>query len=84
MPSSKRMTEMLRALRVANPSLNLRAMRRGALQTMALGGTPAEVLMSYSGHTNVATLKRYLDWGRLLGTAATAGAEAARPLAGSH
>ena len=81
-PMNKRMPRLLAALRTANPSLNLRAMRRGSLQTMALAGTPADVLMTYSGHTNVGTLKRYLDWGRLFGAEAAAGQAAARLLAG--
>jgi integrase len=81
-PLNKRMPALLNALRQARPELNLRAMRRGALQTMALAGVDAETLMEFSGHTNVMTLKRYLDWGRLHGQAAAAGQAAARLLAG--
>jgi integrase len=52
---------MRAALRMSNPTLNTRAIRRGALQTMAKAGVPTETLMMFSGHTNVETLKRYLD-----------------------
>ena len=58
---------LLRALRVAHPNLSMRAMRRGSLQAMALAGATAETLMSFSGHSQEKTLKRYLDWGRLFG-----------------
>ena len=81
-PLPKRMPALLSAIRAADPELNLRAMRRGALQTMALAGVSAETLMTFSGHTNDKTLKRYLDWGRLFGAAETAGRAAARHLAG--
>jgi integrase len=74
---------MRAALRMANVSLNTRAIRRGALQTMASQGVPTETLMTFSGHTNVETLKRYLDYGRHLGSAQTAGQQAATLLAGS-
>jgi hypothetical protein len=38
-------------------------MRRGALVTMALAGTPVEVLLHLSGHTSVKSLRRYLGYG---------------------
>jgi integrase len=74
---------MRAALRMSNPTLNTRAIRRGALQTMAKAGVPTETLMMFSGHTNVETLKRYLDYGRHLGTAKVAGQQAATLLAHS-
>ena len=46
--------------------LSTRAIRRGALQAMALKKVPIPALMKFSGHTNETTLKRYLDWGRTL------------------
>ncbi len=52
------------ALRRVHPALEQRSLRRGALQTLALSpGITDEVLMLYSGHTQVATLRRYLSWG---------------------
>ena len=74
---------MRQALRIADPSLNTRAIRRGALQAMAQKGIPPETLMTYSGHTNINTLKRYLDWGRHLGQEITNAKEASTLLAPS-
>jgi integrase len=53
------------ALRRAHPELEQRSLRRGALQTLscAPGITDAQ-LMEFSGHTQVATLRRYLNWGK--------------------
>ena len=50
------------ALRKVDAALEQRSIRRGALQTMALNGTSEETLMRFSGHTQVATLRRYLNW----------------------
>jgi len=47
---------MRQALRIANPDLNTRAMRRGALQTMANNNVPPDTLMTFSGHTNIETV----------------------------
>ena len=69
---------MRTALRLASPTLNTRAIRRGSLQAMAMQGVPPETLMTFSGHTNVETLKRYLDYGRLLGTQIQSGQAAAK------
>jgi hypothetical protein len=67
-------------LRAASPNtaqpLTTRAIRRGALQTMAKNGVPVETLLTFSGHTNVNTLKRYLNFGRIL-SVEEAGAQAA-------
>lgn len=52
------------ALRVVDKELEQRSIRRGALQLMALNGTPTTTLMRYSGHTRESTLLRYLDWGK--------------------
>jgi hypothetical protein len=32
---------------------------------MALAGTAEDTLMLFSGHTTVATLRRYLNWGMI-------------------
>lgn len=50
------------ALRKVDKSLEQRSIRRGALQTMAQNGASEETLMRFSGHTQVATLRRYLNW----------------------
>jgi integrase len=52
------------ALRTADPELELRSIRRGALHALAAAGVEEETLMLYSGHTAVRTLRRYLNWGR--------------------
>lgn len=62
-PFQHRNGVLLRALRVAHPSLNMRAMRRGSLQTMAAAGVPVETLMTRAGHTNTRTTLRYLNFG---------------------
>jgi integrase len=52
------------ALRRVHPALEQRSLRRGALQALARSpGITDEVLMLFSGHTQVATLRRYLSWG---------------------
>jgi hypothetical protein len=71
---------MLAAVRRAEPSLNMRAVRRGALQCLAINGTDIETLLQFSGHSSERTLKRYLDWGRLFGSGAERGAAAAQAL----
>jgi integrase len=53
-----------RSLRAAHPALEQRSLRRGALQVMAACGVDEATLLTYSGHTNVTMLRRYLDWGR--------------------
>jgi hypothetical protein len=41
-----------------------RSLRRGALQSLAqLEDMSDEILLSFSGHTNLCTLRRYLNWG---------------------
>lgn len=67
---------VLAALRARNLTLEVRSLRRGALQTLALT-TPEDLLLNFSGHTNVKTLRRYLGWGRILGTVAQATTRAA-------
>jgi integrase len=59
-----RHARLLAAVRRVDPKLNLRAMRRGALQAMAQKGHDAATLMQFSGHKSQDTLMRYLDQGR--------------------
>jgi hypothetical protein len=58
--------DLVGALRLVNPTFESRSIRRGALQHMARTGTPASVLMSFSGHGTVAMLKTCLGFGTLL------------------
>ena len=51
------------ALRVVDPAMGVRAIRRGSLQTMARSHVTEEDLLIFSGHTNTTTLNRYLGWG---------------------
>lgn len=55
--------KMLPFFRLVDPLLEARSIRRGSLQCLAQAGTPTEVLLMYSGHTNAKTLFRYLNWG---------------------
>jgi hypothetical protein len=57
--------DILIALRRIDPSYENRSLRRGALQSLANSGTSEEVLLLFSGHTNVITLRRYLQWGAI-------------------
>jgi integrase len=57
--------EIRAALRCANPGLELRSVRRGSLQTMSAQGTSEATLILFSGHTNVAMLRRYLGFGKV-------------------
>jgi len=52
------------AMRTAHPSLEQRSLRRGALQTLSCAPHITDnLLMEFSGHTCVKTLRRYLSWG---------------------
>jgi integrase len=52
------------ALKRVDADLEQRSIRRGALQHMATEDeTSEEILMMFSGHRRVETLRRYLDWG---------------------
>jgi hypothetical protein len=65
------------AFRRANPVFESRGLRRGALQTLARSGIPLDLLMLNSGHKQVSTLYRYLNWGQVSsGTAAAAAGHA--------
>lgn len=52
----------MKHLKTIDRDLTQRSSRRGALQYLARSMTAVQ-LMAYSGHTNVATLRRYLMWG---------------------
>lgn len=45
--------------------LTLLSIRRGGLQVMACSGLSEAALLHHSRHTNVETLHRYLEWGKL-------------------
>jgi integrase len=54
------------ALRRIDPLLEQRSLRRGSLQCLArVGQLPPEKMILFSGHSNVAMLMRYLDFGML-------------------
>lgn len=60
----QRLANQLRqALRQQMPHAELRSIRRGALIQMAEAGTPANVLLHFSGHASEQMLMRYLGWG---------------------
>mgnify|MGYP001573383159 FL=1 len=50
-------------LREIRPRLQGRSLRRGSLQCLAAAGVPTETLLAFSGHTQLETLLRYLDFG---------------------
>jgi integrase len=54
---------LLAALRATNAAYEQRSLRRGSLQTLSAQGVPEATLMEFSGHTNVRTLRRYLNYG---------------------
>lgn len=60
--------DMKSALRSANnePRLENRSLRRGSLQTMAAAGATTQMLLACSGHSSVKSLKRYLNFGRVM------------------
>lgn len=56
--------EVKLALRRVDQRLEQRSLRRGAIQTLAAQpGMTNEVLLAYTGHTSLASLFRYLNWG---------------------
>lgn len=68
------------ALRHIDPELEQRSIRRGALQAMALCDVDEETLMRYSGHTQVSTLRRYLNWNAMNSKVQKEMTEAGKPL----
>jgi integrase len=65
-PLHRRTATMLASIRVADPGLNMRAMRRGSLQALSSGvdttGATLEEVQEAAGHTNPRTTQRYLEW----------------------
>jgi hypothetical protein len=57
--------EVLLSLRLADPTLSCRSVRRGAAQALAASGTPEEVIMKMTGHKCLTTLHRYLNWDQI-------------------
>ena len=69
------------ALRTANPTFTVRALRRGALQAMAESGVPDATLLYFSGHKRLDTLWNYLNWSAASADKAKRAREAAVHLA---
>ena len=63
-PQSLQGSDLCAALRKIHPVLEQRSIRRGSLQAMAANKVDEPTLMRFSGHTQVATLRRYLNWNR--------------------
>jgi hypothetical protein len=74
------------ALKRVDTDLEQRSIRRGALQhTATEDETSEEILMMFSGHRRVETLRRYLDWGNKHALRERRGKSAAANLVGgSH
>ena len=60
---SQHQASINRMLREIRPRLQGRSLRRGSLQCLAAAGVPTETLLAFSGHTQLETLLRYLDFG---------------------
>ena len=56
-------TELSAALKKVDVGLEVRSVRRGALQHLASQGMSDTELMNYSQHRCISTLRRYLDFG---------------------
>lgn len=69
--------QLKEALRVVDPELEQRSLRRGAIQALAATGLTDEELLHYSGHSSVQMLRRYLNYGLKSGEAAGRAARAA-------
>jgi hypothetical protein len=63
---SKLMGSVLKALREVHPQLEMRSLRRGSLQCLAKAGLSENELLTYSRHTGVEQLRRYLGAGAVL------------------
>lgn len=58
-------TQIKLSLRKVNAQLEQRSLRRGSLQLLSTApGITDQLLLEFSGHTSVKTLRRYLSWGR--------------------
>ena len=60
------------------PGYDLRSMRRGSLTALAKAGVPLDTVMTFSGHTTVKSLLRYLRRGMHAGDRINRGLAAAR------
>ncbi len=61
-------TDIKISLRRVHPKLEQRSLRRGSLQLLSLvPNISDQLMMEFSGHTCVATLRRYLSWGSVAG-----------------
>jgi len=76
----KRGVEVKDLLREVDKQLEQRSLRRGALQQLANKGASEELLMRFSGHQRVETLRRYLGWGKMERVAAGQMTEVAEKL----
>jgi hypothetical protein len=57
-------TKVKEALRRAHPTLEQRSLRRGSLQHLStVPGMTDSLLLLFSGHARIETLRRYLSWG---------------------
>ena len=80
---AKLRTAITAALRTSNKEFGHRALRRGALQTLAADpSVDLATLRTFSGHTNDEMLLRYLNWGLEASKLQVAGQRAATNLAG--
>ena len=61
----ERMKDRVReALRKADPAMELRSVRRGAVQHLAAHGATMAELLRYTKHSDIRMLRRYLAYGR--------------------
>jgi integrase len=67
-------------LRLSSPSYDLRAIRRGAAQTLARDGVPMSTILLFTRHTSLTTLRRYLGFGQAKSEEASAASRAASAL----
>ena len=75
--------EITRVLRTNNKLFSQKALRRGALQTLAMNpSTDLATVRLFSGHTTDDMLLRYLNWGLHSNKQAAAGQKAALSLVG--
>ena len=72
------------AIRRADARAEARSIRRGALQVMAESGIDEPTLLLFSGHTSLATLRRYLQWGAIGSEKKRVMRDAARKLYGGE
>jgi integrase len=67
-------------LRQVNSKYDLKAIRRGAAQTLARGGVPLPTILLFTRHTTLTTLRRYLGFGQTKSEEATVAMNAASAL----